>query len=319
MIELIEKMLQGELQSLSRLISLVEKDVPEVPEIIKEIHPYLGNAHVVEVTGPPGCGKSTLVDRLTVMVRSRGLTVGIMAFDPTSPLTGGALLGDRIRMQQHYLDAGVFIRSMATRGSRGGFPPASLSVIKLLDAFGSDLIFLETVGVGQIELKGTEVADSIIVVLVPEAGDTIQMMKAGPVEIANIVVVNKTDHQGADRLIMELKSIIRSSLKISQWESPVIGTQAVNDIGIEELYKALERHREHLQKSGELVFRRQQQRREEFLQKVEQRLHSRLYQLLWKDDKVLSLVKQVESGEMDPYTAADIIEMEALPRDWLLK
>jgi len=306
--KLVDKFLQGELQALSRLISLTERDVPEVPEILKKIYPYLGRAYVVGITGPSGSGKSTLVARLTQVARSKGLTVGIIAVDPTSPFTGGAILGDRIRMQQHYLDPAVFIRSMATRGSRGGLSQTTRSVIKLLDAFGKELILVETVGVGQTELDVMEATDSIIVVLIPEAGDAIQMMKAGLIEIASIFVVNKADRQGADRLVLGLESTMKLNPRNSQWEPPIVATQAVNDVGIEELYQAVERHREYLQTSGELTLRRQHQRREEFLHSVEQKLQSQLCQFLQENDKLLSLVKKVEKGETDPYTAADIME-----------
>lgn len=194
--ELVRKMLAGSTQSLARLITMVEREAPEVPQIMSLIYPHLGRAYLVGITGPPGGGKSTLVDRLTAVMRSGDFSVGILAADPTSPFSGGALLGDRIRMQQHYLDKGVFIRSMATRGSRGGLPRAARGVIKLLDAFGKDFVLVETVGVGQTELDIMEATDTTVVVLVPEAGDAIQTLKAGLLEIADIFVVNKADRGG---------------------------------------------------------------------------------------------------------------------------
>ncbi|MDY6912543.1 MAG: methylmalonyl Co-A mutase-associated GTPase MeaB, partial [Chloroflexota bacterium] len=205
--ELVERMLEGEQQPLSRLITLVEQESRDVPDILKTIHPHLGNAHSVGITGPPGAGKSTLVDKLTAIAREKTLSVGIIAADPTSHFSGGALLGDRIRLQQHYLDQEIFIRSMATRNSRGGLPAATRNVMKLLDAFGKDILFIETVGVGQTELDIAAASDTTIVILVPEAGDTIQTMKAGLMEIADIFVVNKADRPGADRLIAELESM----------------------------------------------------------------------------------------------------------------
>jgi len=195
-VELVRKMLAGSTQSLARLITMVEREAPEVPQIMSLIYPHLGRAYLVGITGPPGGGKSTLVDRLTAVMRSGDFSVGILAADPTSPFSGGALLGDRIRMQQHYLDKGVFIRSMATRGSRGGLPRAARGVIKLLDAFGKDFVLVETVGVGQTELDIMEATDTTVVVLVPEAGDAIQTLKAGLLEIADIFVVNKADRGG---------------------------------------------------------------------------------------------------------------------------
>lgn len=315
--DLVERMLGGALQPLSRLISLVEQGSPEVPEIMKAIYPQLGKAYSIGVTGPPGGGKSTLVDRLTAVARGKGLSVGVIAVDPTSPFSGGAVLGDRIRMQQHYLDPEVFIRSMATRGSRGGLPTTTRNVMKLLDAFGKDIIFVETVGVGQTELDIMETVDTTIVALVPEAGDTIQTMKAGLMEIADIFVVNKADRPGADRLVVELESMLILSPRSNQWQPPILATQAINDVGIEELYQEAEKHQEFLKSSGEISRRRQQQRRQEFLHAVEQRLRNRLSTLMKVNDKLMSLLGQVENGEIDPYSAVEIMESEALSQGWL--
>jgi len=309
--ELVEKMLSGASQPLSRLISLVESESPDVPEIMKEIHPHLGRTYAIGVTGPPGGGKSTLVDRLTAVARGKGLSVGIIAVDPTSPFSGGAVLGDRIRMQRHYLDQEVFIRSMATRGSRGGLPATARNVMKLLDAFGKDLIFVETVGVGQTELDIIEAVDTIMVILIPEVGDTIQAMKAGLMEIADIFAVNKADRPGADKLIVEIESMLNLSPQGNQWQPPVLATQAVNDVGISELYQAMEKHREFLQSAGELFRRRQQHRKDEFLHVVEQRLRGRLLKLMEGDSRLISLLGQIERGELDPYSAVEIMESES--------
>lgn len=318
--ELVEKMLSGGQRQLSRLISLVEQESPEVPEIMKGIYPRLGKACSIGVTGPPGAGKSTLADKLTAVIREQGLSVGVIAVDPTSPFSGGAVLGDRIRMQQHYLDPEVFIRSMASRGSRGGLPSTTRNVMKLLDAFGKDVILVETVGVGQTELDIMETVDTTIVVLVPEAGDTIQTMKAGLMEIADVFAVNKADRPGANRLVMELESMLMLSPRGNdEWEPPILATQALHDVGIEELYAAVVKHQRHLQSSGELALRRQKQRKEEFLQAVDQRLKKRLTRLMKESDRLMALWEEVETGSVDPYSAVDIMDNEAISRGWLAR
>jgi LAO/AO transport system kinase len=298
-------MLAGGQQPLARLITLVERESAEVPQIMKLIQPHLGRAHIVGITGPPGAGKSTLVDKFIVQIRKRGATVGVVAVDPTSPFSGGAVLGDRIRMQQHYLDEGVFIRSMATRGSHGGLPHTTRGVVKLMDAFAKDFVIVETVGVGQTELDIMEAADSVVVVLVPEAGDTIQTLKAGLLEIADVFVVNKADREGANYLVTELMAMLRLySPQKGSWQVPVLSTQAVNDVGIEELFKVVEDHRRTLEESNELAPRRQRQRRQEFIQTMEHHVIGRLVELMEQDGKMVSYVDQVENGDMDPFSAA---------------
>ncbi len=241
---LVTSMLAGEKKSLARLISLAEKESPALPEIIEIIRPHLGKAYRIGITGPLGGGKSTLVDKLATTIRSQGLSVGIIAVDPSSPISGGAVLGDRIRMQQHYLDNGVFIRSMATRGSSGGLSKATQATVNLLDAFGKDIIIVETVGVGQTELSIREIADIVVLILVPESGDDIQAMKAGLVEVADIIVINKADHEGAERLAAELRATLGSN--IGKSEPPIITTQAINGVGIEELYQIIDkRHKNY--------------------------------------------------------------------------
>lgn len=316
--ELVESMLAGSERSLARLITLVEREAPEVPEIMSQIYPRLGNAYFVGFTGPPGGGKSTLVDRLTAVMRARDFTVGIVACDPSSPFSGGAVLGDRIRMQQHYLDKGVFIRSMATRESRGGLSRAARGVLKLMDAFSKDFVLVETVGVGQTELDIMDAADTTVVVLVPEAGDTIQTMKAGLLEIADIFVVNKADREGADYLVMELKQMLQMNPKQFWWQVPALATQATNDIGIEELYLEIERHREVLQEAGRLSLHRQEQRRKEFIQTIEQRLMARLLDLAKRDERLMASLEGVERGEIDPYSASmQILTNKTLLQTWL--
>jgi LAO/AO transport system kinase len=314
---LVERILKGENVSLSHVISLVENESSQVPEIMKLIAPHLGKAHCIGVTGPPGVGKSTLVDKLTVLMRKQGLKVGIIAVDPSSPFTGGAVLGDRIRMQQHYLDDGVFIRSMATRGSMGGLPQATSSVIKLLDAAGKDIILIETVGVGQSEVDIMEKTDTVLVILCPESGDAIQTMKAGLFEIADIFVVNKADHPGADNFIRDIQAMLQLR-ETSWWNIPVVATEAVNDIGIEELYKQIQLHYQALCEEGRLSQRRQLQRKQDFIKTLERKLTHKLLTLIEQDGQLSSYIERVEKGEMDPYSAADeILKSGKLLTDWL--
>src|SRR5262252_7611643 len=271
-VDLVERMLAGDQRALAQLMSQVERHSAEVPEIMRRIAPSLGRGYCVGITGPPGAGKSTVTDALTAQARQQGQTVGIIAVDPSSPFSGGAILGDRIRMQQHYLDAGVFIRSMATRGSHGGLPQAAQGVKKLLEAFGKDLILIETVGVGQTELDIVEAVDTMVVLLVSESGDTIQTMKAGIMEIADLFVINKADRDGADRVLRELRLLVHTHPRYTWWEIPVLATQAHKNVGIVELYDAIAQHRQTLADTGQLLLRRRQHRRQELLGLLQERL-----------------------------------------------
>jgi len=241
--ELVNSLLAGDKQSLAQLISMVEDESLSPSEIRDIFHPHQGKAYCIGITGPPGAGKSTLVDKLITRIRERSLSVGVIAVDPSSPLSGGAVLGDRVRMQRHYLDEGVFIRSMATRGSHGGLSRAVEAVVSLLDAFGLDIIIIETVGVGQTELEIARIADTVVLVLVPESGDDVQAMKAGITEVADIIVVNKADREGAERLVEEFRAAL--TYRPGGKEASVITAQAINDIGTEELYQEIDKRRKN--------------------------------------------------------------------------
>ena len=315
--DMVEDMLAGDVLSLARLITKVERDGADVPRIMKQVYPHLGKAYCIGITGPPGAGKSTVVDRLTAVMRQRGFTAGIIAADPTSPFTGGAVLGDRIRMQQHYLDEGVFIRSMATRGSHGGLPRATGGVIKLMSAFGKDFILVESVGVGQTELDIMQNTDTVVVVLVPDSGDAVQTMKAGLFEIADIFAVNKADRPGADKLVAELRTMVGLRSEESCWQVPVVATEAINDVGIGELYGQIEKHRQALEETGRLSQRRQEHRRREFLEIVERRVSDELLKMVERDDELGRHMAMVEAGEVDPYSAADeILRPKTLLASW---
>ena len=310
-VELVEKMLTGDQRALARLVSAVERRGPEVPEIMQYVTPLLGQAYCVGITGPPGAGKSTITDQLTAHARQQGKTVGIVAVDPTSPFSGGAILGDRIRMQQHYLDAGVYIRSMASRGHQGGLSRTARGVIKLLDAFGKDLIIVETVGVGQTELDIVAAADTTVLVLVPESGDAIQTIKAGIMEIADLFVINKADRDGAERLQRDLQMMLHVRHTSDGWCPPVLSTQAHQAIGIVALYEAITTHRRKLSETGQLAARRRQNRRQELLDLLQQQLMAALTAQFEDDETHSELLEQVEEGTVDSYTAVQQMLVES--------
>ena len=301
---LVDRMLAGDRVALARLITLVENRAPGLAEVMGRLHSRSGRAHVVGLTGPPGAGKSTLTDRLTARLRASGHRVGIVAVDPTSPFSGGAVLGDRIRMQAHFLDPGVFIRSLASRGSHGGVARATRDVIRLLDAYGMEYVIVETVGVGQTELAVMRLADTTVVVLVPEAGDAVQVMKAGLLEIADLFVVNKADRDGADRMQSELVQMLHLR-GAPGWEIPVLATQAAADLGVDAVLDAIARHRAFLATDAERARRARERREGELLDILDEELRRRLERGLGgATDGVRPLLDAVRAGDVDPYSAA---------------
>lgn len=313
-------MLDGDRLALARLITRVENRAPEVPEIMRAIHERTGRAYVLGITGPPGAGKSTLVDRVTSRLRAQGLAVGVIAVDPSSPFTGGAVLGDRIRMQTHTLDPDVFIRSMATRGSLGGLARATGDVIKLMDAFGFPWIIIETVGVGQTELDIIRQVDTTVVALVPESGDSIQAMKAGLMEVADVFVVNKADRDGAHALMAELRFSVHlhytsgGGPKDIDWEVPILAAQAANDVGIDELMTQVQRHRAALEQAGALETRRQARRRAELEALLVEEFTAQVTARVQTDPALGATIDAVTAGRLDPYSAVAQILSQTLRR-----
>ncbi|HIN06990.1 MAG TPA: methylmalonyl Co-A mutase-associated GTPase MeaB [Dehalococcoidia bacterium] len=298
------RLLEGDQRTLSRMISYLERGDPQAAGVLKTIDPHTGNAYIVGITGPPGAGKSTLVDRLAELLRGKELTVGIIGVDPSSPFTGGALLGDRVRMQRHYLDPGVFIRSIATRGQAGGLPRTVRGITRLLDASGIDVILVETVGVGQTELGVLEVADTVLVVLMPESGDAIQALKAGIMEIADIYLVNKADRDGANQMATNITSMLQLGHNRTDWAPPVMLTTAQSGQGIDEVWEKIQEHKQHLTDSGELTKRRGLNRQKEFLETVQEEMTRRLKARIEQDPTLIANLDRIANKESEPYSAA---------------
>lgn len=302
---LVEKILNSDKTAIARGISLVENESPKASELLKLLYKNTGNAYLVGITGPPGAGKSTLTSALTKMFRANGYKVGIIAVDPTSPFTGGALLGDRIRMQDSGSDNDVFIRSMATRGSLGGLSKKAKEACEILDAAGKDFIIIETVGVGQSELDIAQTADTTIVVLVPESGDAVQTMKAGLMEIGDIFVINKSDREGSEALGIALRTMLHLKMtKESDRQVPVVKTVASQNKGVDELYKCILMHMEYLQKNGKL----EKKRKENLLKQINELVNSKLENKFWTKDRKETLdgkIDKISKREMTPYDFVD--------------
>jgi len=302
--QLLERFTQRDRVALARMITLVENRSAEVSEVMEQIYSRLGNAFIIGVTGAPGAGKSTLVNRLIVKYRGQDKLVAVLAIDPSSPFSGGAVLGDRVRMTDHYRDTGVYIRSLSTRGHHGGLSRAAREIVKLLDAFGNEVIIIETVGVGQTELSVMDLADTIVVVTVPEGGDGVQVMKAGLNEIADIFVVNKADRDGADRIKAELELNVHLR-PAAGWRPPVLLTQASDDVGVDALVEAIGRHADYVKEHRDAT-RDAERRTREFTEVLTGELEERAQRSLGKGGggaHVRGMVEQVREGRINPYSA----------------
>jgi LAO/AO transport system kinase len=308
------RLLDGDRRALARAISLVEDDRPEGWELVKQVYPHTGKAAVVGFTGPPGVGKSTLIGALTRSRREAGRSVGVLSIDPSSPFTQGALLGDRIRLSEHFLDQGVFIRSMANRGALGGLSEAALQAALLLDAAGREDVFVETVGVGQAEIDIIDHADTIVLVLMPGSGDSIQALKAGVMEIPDVIVINKADHPLTDTMVREIRGVLSlanldrtpEQAKAS-WRVPIVKTEANRGEGVGELVERLDEHRAHILAEGQLAERRRRNLRNEVLAIATARMRRRLEDELREDAEFKSLIEQVVERRLDPASAASAL------------
>ncbi|MDD5724048.1 MAG: methylmalonyl Co-A mutase-associated GTPase MeaB [Syntrophales bacterium] len=299
------KVLEGDVQAAAMLMQGIEDERPDALVALGVVYPHTGRAYVIGLTGPPGVGKSTLIDTLIGAFRKKDMTVGVVAVDPTSPFTGGAVLGDRVRMQEHIMDRGVFIRSMATRGWRGGLSKSTISMIHIMDAMGKDVILVETVGTGQSEVDITKVSDTSVLVLSPDSGDQVQVIKAGILEAADVFVVNKADKGGADYVISRVEFMLgMRTFRAEDWKPGIVLTQANSGRGAEELADTLLKHKDYLAVSGELQKRRKVRAREELLKNVETFVRDYCYQGFVEEGHLEGLVDSIAQRKMDPHSAA---------------
>lgn len=340
--DIAKELLAGNRLALSRAITAIENEYPEANDIMKELYTHTGHAYVVGITGPPGAGKSTMTDKIARAYRKKGMTVGIVAVDPSSPFTGGAILGDRIRMDDLTLDKGVFIRSMGTRGSLGGLSHKTADVVKAMDAFGKDIIIVETVGVGQSEVDIVKAADTTMVILIPGMGDDIQAIKAGILEIGDLFVINKSDLDGADKVVREINMMLdldAGSMRMAKtatqkaledqfhhlsvapkaeeaapgyWRPPVHKVVAMQNEGIEELVELVGKHRAFIEENGELTRRRTKRAKDEMLDILNARINYRIKRQIVENGRLDAYVESFRKHETDPYTVVGELMEEML-------
>jgi LAO/AO transport system kinase len=310
--DLVNGVLNGKRRDLARLISLIEDEDADASEALSQLYKHTGKAHIIGVTGPPGSGKSSLVTKLTTEFRKRDNTIGIVCVDPSSPFTGGALLGDRIRMQEHSLDKEVYVRSMGTRGHLGGLARATSGAVRAIDAFGKDIIFVETVGAGQAEVEVIDIAQTVIVTDVPGSGDDIQAIKAGIMEIADIFVVNKMDFDGADKKVTEINAMLDIDPREKPWRPPVLLTNSRTGDGILELADKILEHLQFLKKSGLLEEKGLKRSRDELHELMRYKLTRELYQKLEGQPEYEAAIKKIASRKEDPYSVAERLIAEFL-------
>ncbi|MGI8460171.1 MAG: methylmalonyl Co-A mutase-associated GTPase MeaB [Solirubrobacterales bacterium] len=307
---LAERLIAGDKRALARAITLIENGDPAGWELVQEVFPRTGKARIVGITGPPGVGKSTLIGALTGELRKAEHEVGVLSIDPSSPFTRGALLGDRIRLSDHFLDAGVFIRSMASRGALGGLSEAALQAALLMDASGKDDVLLETVGVGQAEIDIVDHADTIVLALMPGSGDSIQALKAGVMEIPDVIVVNKSDHPLTETMMREVRNVLALGPEVS-WRVPVVKTEAVRGEGVADLLEQIDAHRDHITAEGTLEKRRARNLRSEVIGLAAAKLRRDLEARASGDPEVTEMLERVVRREIDPATAArELLERE---------
>ena len=303
---MVDKLRAGDARALARAISTVENRTPGWAELLKALFPHSGHARIIGLTGPPGAGKSTLVDQLARHYRKQSQTVGIIAVDPTSPYTGGAILGDRIRMQDHFSDPGIYIRSMATRGSLGGLARTTADVATVLDAAGRDLIMIETVGVGQDEVDIVRLADITVVILVPGMGDDVQTIKAGIMEIADIFVINKSDREGAERVEREIRALQSLAVRSDHWTPPIVKTVASARVGIKELAAAISAYETHLQEESLILQKKIQNWQDRLLEMLREALLEGARERL-KNGTLAGYAAEIAQHKRDPYALVEEI------------